>query len=84
MNASSGTENNVMAKSEVTNHDRTEELNTSSMCSIPIIFNFGPIVVIALGSIVHRYPFWRNPLKIEQRCIVEISQRSGCIEAISA
>ena len=82
MNAYSGTENNVMAKSEVTN--RTEELNTSSMCSIPIIINFGPIVVIALGSIVRRYPFWRNPLKIEQRCIVEISQRSGCIEAISA
>jgi len=82
MNMYSGTENKVMAKSEVTN--RTEELNTSSMCSIPIIFNFGPIVVIALGSIVHRYPFWRNPLKIEQRCIVEISQRSGCIEAISA
>ena len=82
MNAYSGTENNVMAKSEVTN--RTEELNTSSMCSIPIIINFGPIVVIALGSILHRYPFWRNPLKIEQRCIVEISQRSGCIEAIAA
>ena len=82
MNAYSGTENNVMAKSEVTN--RTEEWNTSSMCSIPIIINFGPIVVIALGRIVHRYPFWRNPLKLEQRCIVEISQRSGCIEAISA
>ena len=82
MNAYSGTENNIMAKSEVTN--RTEELNTSSMCSIPIIYNFGPIVVIELASIVHCYPFWRNPLKIEQRCIVEISQRSGCIEAISA
>ena len=62
MNAYSGTENKVMAKSEVMN--RTEELNTSSMCSIPIIFNFGPIVVIALGSIVHCYPFWRNPLKL--------------------
>ena len=82
MNAYSDTENNVMAKFEVTN--RTEELNTSSMCSIPIIFNFGPIVVIALGSIVHCYPFWRNPLKLEQRYIVEISQRPGCIEAIPA